>query len=183
LNLSRRDKWYGYFQSSSLAFSTVAAIENRIKKIEANDLVLKNSVNNRNSIGVHIRQGDYLNNSVYTHLEFSYYKNALEKILDTQDYDQIMVYSDSPLESNHIATRLQREFRDVEFYESSGKSDFVTLLEMSAHSGLVLANSTFSWWAAALQSDVIKTVVRPRWYFQNRSLNADFYPKCWIIAD
>jgi hypothetical protein len=180
---SSRDKWYGYFQSSGLALGAVLELEDRIRENSSNLSKMIDSERNIDSIGVHIRQGDYVNNRKYVDLGYGYYQNALCKILRTKSYEQIVIYSDSPLQSNPIATKLREEFQGVTFYDSSGESDFSTLLEMSAHSGLVLANSTFSWWAAALRTNDDKIVVRPKHYFKERNLALDFYPKCWIISE
>ena len=182
-NWSSGVKWYGYFQSSELALGSVLELEDRIKGNSSNLSKMIDLEENVNSIGVHIRQGDYVNNRKYIDLSYSYYQNALGKILRTKSYEQIVIYSDSPLQSNPIARQLRHEFQGVTFYDSSGESDFSTLLEMSAHSGLVLANSTYSWWAAALRNYGEKIVVRPKHYFTDRSLALDFYPKCWIISE
>jgi hypothetical protein len=61
-------------------------------------------------------------------------------------------------------------------------SDYYDLYLMTQVNHLIISNSTFSWWAAYLNTDPKKTVIAPeRYHFDNSWVQSDdLYPPEWI---
>jgi hypothetical protein len=130
-------------------------------------------------IAVHIRRGDLKNFSVEVGLlDSSYYFRAISEIENVIGVQlPIVVFSDEI----SLAKKLLSEFskRDVDFLiPAEGSSPAESLLLMSQSTGIVIANSTFSWWGAMLGKR--KTVIAPSMWFKNMNTPRDLYPGDWI---
>ena len=134
------------------------------------------------TIGLHIRQGDYLGNSLYLELQSDYYLAALNYVMNHKDAKHIHIYSDSSLKDNQIVKDIEDEYPhlSLSFHISQGGRDMYDLLEMSRHRVFICANSTFSWWAAALDETEEKIVIRPERYFSKKPTPRFLYPSSWI---
>lgn len=106
-------------------------------------------------ISVHVRRGDYVNNEFYVDLfENGYYERAMALFPDSR----FMVFSDD------IAwCKKQPIFKDCLFSEGYGEvEDMNRMASCEAH---IIANSSFSWWAAFLSGK--KTIAPKNWYTLN----------------
>ena len=162
---------HGYFQSSKyfarhneIINKTFAFDSNRIKRVEeaVPEILLSNTV------GVHVRRGDYVNNPLYTNLGIEYYQRALKKLNKKSKIDAVIITSNdiewSKENMGHLPYNLI--FSPLEY-----PGDDMLLLARCKN--LVIANSSFSWWAAYF--NMLKfsngSVVAPRpWY----RLSGDF---------
>jgi hypothetical protein len=100
----------------------------------------------QDSIGLHIRRGDYTIKENLKHhglLTDEYFNSILENF---EKGSSLKIYSDSPIQIAKMRF-VQSNFR-VE--ESVAKEPWETLAQLSAHKVIVISNSTFSWWAAFL---------------------------------
>lgn len=102
-------------------------------------------------VAVHVRRGDYCNNPFYVNLmETDYYERAMAEFPDCE----FLVFSDD------IGWCKQQEiFKNCEFSEADEVGDMNL---MSACVGVIMANSSFSWWGAYLSKG---KVVAPREWF------------------
>jgi len=125
-----------------------------------------------NSIGVHIRRDDYLTSDTIPTLPFSYYARAISMV-------------DGPLYifSDDIAW-CKRHFiedyfdRKITFVHLQYYLDF-ELLRLCKHQ--IIANSTFSWWAALLNTNPDKVVVTPDfWITRLDRAKRNNFPADWI---
>jgi hypothetical protein len=131
-------------------------------------------------LSIHVRRGDYVGTRFGT-LSSAYYDSAIKKLKGRGVmWDAIWIFSDDiPL--------TQSEFQGV-FTESDNvvfvdpdldSHSFESLLLMSQSSSLIIANSTFSWWAAVLGNSE-KYVVCPSKWFSHLEDPEDLYPDNWI---
>jgi len=131
------------------------------------------------TICMHVRREDYLAFShLYTILDINYYATAL-KVFDVPK--TILVFS-TDLEWCKKEFSMFRNF-DIRFSNFSFALDFVLL---SKCKNIVIANSSFSWWAAFLFA-ANKTVVAPSpWYRPDGDLghlnSNDMYVDGWNIV-
>ena len=137
-------------------------------------------------IAVHVRRGDYLNagtRDVHGLTGFAYYRNAIERI-DSQFDNQmpLKVFSD-----DHSAARMlfRGNGRKIEFVqEPLGSKPIESMLLMSLGSGIVAANSSFSWWAAWLGEKNTRPVIVPIPWFRTKQINQlDLFLRNWLPLD
>jgi len=156
---------YGYFQS--------------YKYFENVDLFIKNSFTPKISYGIqnitsiHVRRGDYLKlKTKYNQLNFdNYYSKAMSIIND----DKYIVVS------NDIDW-CKYNFKGPKFTFSECKNEIDDFAIMISCKNNIIANSTFSYWAAYLNANPNKKVVSPIiWGGPDLKLDTkDLLPKEWI---
>lgn len=106
-------------------------------------------------VAIHVRRGDYINNPFYIDLtETDYYEKAMA-MFPNQSF---VVFSD-----NIDWCKNQEVFRKCEFSHGTELEDMNNMASCVGH---IIANSSFSWWAAYI-SPYTKKVVAPsvdNWY-------------------
>lgn len=136
--------------------------------VKENDL--KNNIENENSIAVHIRRGDYIKEkSIYTNLgESDYYEKAMEYIRGKVENPIFYLFSD---DTEWLRKKFKgKELVIVEGYE--GKTEQEDLILMSKCKHNIIANSSYSWWAAWLNCNNKKIVIAPKeWFSNNKKTN------------
>lgn len=108
----------------------------------------------RKRVSIHVRRGDYVNNPFYVDLfQTDYYQKAME-MFPNQEF---IIFSDD------IAwCRRQPIFKDCLFADGDEVSD---MNQMAACEHNIMANSSFSWWAAYLNPNPDKKVICPKDWF------------------
>ena len=123
----------------------------------------------KTSVAMHVRRTDYVRENGNVALTLDYYFRALE-MLDKQIGNfNLFVFSD---DKDYV----KEQFNSREYTLVSGVSDLDEFELMRQCSHKIIANSTFSWWAAYLGNDD-SIVIAPTvdiWA-------DDFYPKEWNI--
>jgi hypothetical protein len=129
-------------------------------------------------LSLHIRRGDYANEKEsFGILAIEYYLAAIDDLetLGAQ-WDEIWVFSDEPAAIRKELTGLtNRTFRFVNPPPDSHAGESLDLMSRSKY--IVIANSTFSWWAAYRSHADI--VVRPSKWFKGMSDPQELFPETW----
>ena len=72
------------------------------------------------------------------------------------------------------------KFENVTYVEGNqGANSYLDLYLMSKCKHNIIANSSFSWWGAWLNSNTNKIVICPN-KFSNNDINSEVYPYSWI---
>lgn len=143
-----------------------------------------NQINASESVSVHIRRGDYISNKNaqqhHGNLGIDYYTNALKLLTDTHKEIKVFVFSD---DLNWCKENLKIDIPTY-FVDANQKQNFhfdMYLMSQCKHN--IIANSSFSWWAAWLNQNQNKKVIAPKNWFADQTLNTkDLIPSSWIIA-
>ena len=177
----------GYFQNVKYFSEYSDKIIEKIG-IKAFQKELKNIYKFDNTISLHFRIGDYKYSKLHLIIGVTYYKNALQKIISlTNKNIYIIKYchedEDSSLIERHINT-LKIHFPNVKFERiDKNLDDWQQMLYMSLCDHNIIANSTFSWWSAFLNTNKNKIICIPeKWLCDNDhipDLDCDYH----IIGD
>lgn len=118
---------------------------------------LRKMIESKNSVAIHVRRGDYVR--LGRALPTAYYVKAKKEMERNMEDPVFFIFSDDyEWVKNHI------EWGSKVFYidELCKLEDYEQLFVMSRCHSQVIANSTFSWWAAWLNPDPDKTVIMPK---------------------
>ena len=143
-------------------------------------LKAKNDIISCESVAVHVRRGDYLQNQKtierYGVCGESYYQNAINKILTLHPKSRFFIFSD---DTNWVRSHLTLP-SDSAFVSASNISAVEDLVLMSQCKHQIIANSTFSWWGAWLNNHQQKIVIAPTpWFDDSGIASEDLIPKGW----
>jgi len=135
----------------------------------------RKKITSKESISLHVRRGDYILINGHHLLSMNYYATAL---LELQGKGEIFIFSDDiPWCKEHFT------FCKVNFVEVGEEYLEFELMKLCSHN--IIANSTFSWWAATLNGNIYKIVITPRKWRVNEAeqklMDARlFLPEKWI---
>lgn len=128
----------------------------------------------KNSVAVHVRRGDYLKFGMF--ISAKYYLNAFKYIRMTLNDPTFYFFSDD-IEWTRVCFGNLPEYHYPKI--ASVNKDLDEFCCISACHNQIIANSTFSWWAAWLNSDANKTIVAPKISIWSE----EFYPSTWHLLD
>jgi hypothetical protein len=133
------------------------------------------------SVSIHIRRGDYANALVQNYhgtLNEEYYQAAINTISAAIKNTSFYIFSD---DIKWIKDKLKFS-RPVEFISGSvTKTPYEDFYLMSRCKHNIIANSSFSWWAAWLNSNPGKIVIAPKKWFNNAPYDTrDLIPEGWL---
>jgi len=147
-----------------------------------NDLRIVNEMSGCYSIGVHVRRGDYLassqSGSIHNVLPLSYYKSAINRLHTEQPDAKLFVFSD---DINWARQHIQPlSTKTVFVNHNQGKTAFRDMQLLALCDAIITANSSFSWWAAWLNSKSHKRIIAPnKWFSQDRMSSENILPPTW----
>lgn len=134
-----------------------------------------NVVSEQNSVALHVRRGDYV--SIGCQIQMDFYDKALQFMEEKAGDNQVVyVFSDDILFCREY---FMKYFGRISIVFPEYQSDNLTLddfLIMSHCKHIIMANSTYSWWAAWLNRNDGKIVVCPEFGMWKD----DFYPEEWV---
>lgn len=168
----------GYFQSEkyfsefsddirSLFTSYSVELPSEIKNVLDSDL----------TCGVHVRRGDFTNYPDHHPVQsLNYFQRAMDLMPEGCTF---LVFSDDIAwcKSNFDTT-------NGRFIFIEGNKDFEDISIMRMCSNNIISNSTFSWWAAWLNSNPDKVIVAPKNWFgtaYSHMITSDLYCPGWEV--
>lgn len=135
-----------------------------------------------NSVAIHIRRGDYVTQpttqQLHGNLSLIYYQAAAQAMLQTIENPHFFVFSDDP-DWVRAEFRLPAPMWVIEHNRS--EKDYEDLRLMSSCQHHIIANSTFSWWAAWLAQSAQQVVIAPvPWMIGSRTPIEGLYLPHWL---
>jgi len=183
-NINNNSILVGYWQSEKY----FKEIENIIRseftsknRMSESGLTILKLIQSCNSIGVHFRRGDYVKdsetNKYHGVCSEQFYLDAFSYIVKQVEQPVFFMFSDD-IEWVKENVRFNFQFYYVENTLKNKQED---LWLMSACKHNIIANSSYSWWAAWLNSNPNKIVIAPaKWVAKEGVDTNDFLPEKWI---
>ncbi len=182
---------YGYFQSYKYFQDEFAEIRNMMK-LDTLKLLVNNIYKNDYDeiISMHFRIGDYKAlQAFHPIMPVGYYENALHEIIDNSNDSNnkwTVLYFCEKQDNNEVEEKIEHLksiFPNVTFEKADQLlDDWKQMLMMSLCRHNIIANSSFSWWAAYFNSHTDKIVCYPdKWFGPNLKDNdvQDLFPDTW----
>lgn len=135
-------------------------------------------------VSLHIRRGDYVSNEKFNAAhgtcDLGYYERAAAFVAEQVETPVFYAFSDDPA---WVADHLKLPFEVRYVGHNDGDTNYEDLRLMAACQHQIIANSSFSWWGAWLNSNPNKIVVAPtQWYADRDKQNPDILPKTWLTV-
>jgi hypothetical protein len=146
----------GYFQSEKYFLKyekkirELFTLPNDLQEFATKNIIELKGDSNIPLVAVHVRRGDYVKSPKHIVLDISYYQESKKYIEEKLGLIPRYVYfTDDPL---YVKINFSMKSNDIVF---SGKSlkDYEEFAVMQKCDHFIIANSTFSWWAAWLSKD------------------------------
>lgn len=174
----------GYFQSKKY-WDNVEDLVNKSfyhpELIDDRNNVFLKTIQNSNSVCVHVRLGDYVNNEVARKKHYvctpEYFKKAIDQAQKDLKKPLFIVFTNDIAQAKSIFS----DYPNM-VYSKDDNEALVDLQLMIQCKNFIISNSTFSWWAQYLSRNHNKVVYAPsKWY--NDNTVTDLYDDNWIIIN
>lgn len=173
----------GYWQSELYFINIAAKIRQEFAfKTEITDQnkFYAEKIQNCNAVSLHIRRGDYATNaqtnSIHGLLPIEYYINALKIIKCHVDAPNYFVFSD---DIEWASQNLQLGNNAVYVGHNYGEFSYNDMRLMAMCKHHIVANSSFSWWGAWLNTNPEKIVIAPKRWFVAKNIASTLIPSTW----
>lgn len=170
----------GYFQSPLYFESIAGALRGELNSLLAGmwkdrEITMETVLSSPSSVAVHVRRGDYLHHPAFAVCDTGYYRRAMDRMRDQLESPRFHIFSDDP-------EWCRSEFRepDTEVVDGGAASanplHDLHLMSLARHH--IIANSSYSWWAAWLGDNPGQQVIMPDQWFA-RDIVAPIGEKRW----
>lgn len=164
--------FYGHFQNSKYVDPYLDELRHELRYMGRFANVQKKligEISDCNSVGVHIRRGDYLDNAgVFRVIDEQYYMNAIQYAQIKLRSPQFYFFSDDIVWCKNKFSG----FDDIHFVDDAyANNDIIDFEMLRCCRHFIIGNSTFSWWASKLSEAESKLLIAPRAWFANTDLN------------
>ena len=132
---------------------------------------IANQLSACNSVSLHIRRGDYISDKnaaqTFANLSLDYYHAAIDYIRQRVDNPHFFVFTDD-------IEWVKMQFNDASLCYvdiNRGENSYNDMRLMSFCKHNIIANSSFSWWGAYLNSHCEKIVIAPKNWYRDEETN------------
>jgi hypothetical protein len=172
---------HGYWQNIKYFDSVSELIRKDFifpKFFDTDESKLLDKIKSQSSVGIHVRRGDYLNSPKHYSLSIKYYLDSVKYIRNINAETQAFIFSDDKqwVADNLIKLIPNSQIVNLNAIDQSWKE--MRLMSTTDHQ--IIANSSFSWWAAWLNNSPNKVVIGPKIWFPNEEKRNQVLPKSWI---
>jgi hypothetical protein len=181
----------GYFQSEKYFIDIIHVIRNEFTLREEYLIpishILGQIQSDQPSISIHIRRGDYVNNlrirHTYDICTLDYYALAIQEMLQRNPNASLFIFSDDIewVQDNMLIfpnTTLVSGMRTTSGGNLRPSQEMFLMSRCNHH---IIANSSFSWWGAYLNTLSNKVVIAPNlWNRSKLAPQRNIIPQAWM---
>lgn len=172
----------GYWQSEKYFSDVKDQIrkEFKFKDLDDRNLEYVKRLEKVQSVSIHVRRGDYLNNPLFPEgCTTEYYRKAIQHFQKKLSSPTFIVFSEDIAWCKDDFSRYGEAFEYVNWNKGSKSYQDMFLMTSCKHN--IIANSSFSWWGAWLNPNEEKEIIAPeRWSFDKNKPFNDIIPTTWI---
>lgn len=178
--------WQSYIYFSDISKQLMSELQPS-KPLSKKSIEVLDEINSSKSIAIHVRRGDYVSNSealsFHGLMPLNYYTDAIAFALAKFPDATFFIFSDDQDWCKKNLALEKACFIDHNHVENSWE-DLVLMSKCGHH---IIANSSFSWWAAWMadnhQEAANHLVIAPRnWFKKAQEINtADRFPPHWVL--
>lgn len=182
LNDKKNYLFQGYWQNRTYVEAVQQILNEKLKfniEMDIGEREIQDLMERSVSVSIHIRRGDYL--SPENKVKFSgictedYYKRAIKYFIQKYPQAHFFVFSDDEAYAkNNFKGRTN--FHIMKKHEK----DYHDLFLMSKCEHNIIANSSFSWWAAWLNNNSHKEIICPSKWFNVDDISQRMLVNKWI---
>ena len=138
-------------------------------------------VTEKNSCAIHIRRGDYVKDKLFRGIcDIHYYQAAIQRMKETAHPEVFVIFSDDTLWCREHLAYLLGQTEAVYVDWNTGDKSFQDMHLMSLCRHQIIANSSFSWWGAWLNTNKEKVVIGPRKWWNISGVHTPI-SNSWLI--
>ena len=157
---------FGYFQTPRYFTTVAASLRREIYELLDHGTVVSSGLvgqlSEPGAVAVHVRRADYLRIPMFQVCDRAYYQVAMARLRERLNHPRFYVFSDDP---GWCREQFQEGDQVVVDAGKCASNPLHDLRLMSLASHHIIANSTYSWWAAWLGEKPDQQVMMPeRWY-------------------
>ena len=167
----------GYWQSMKYSSDIIDKLRKELSfknPLTGQNEAVAAEIRNSNSVSIHVRRGDYINTE-YELLGAEYYNKALAVVYKKIQDPMFFIFSDD-IEWCKENFKIEGTF----ITWNKGDDSYIDMQLMSLCKANIVANSTFSIWAASLNSNKGHFVIHPYKYSKFDLQKKDRWPEEWI---
>lgn len=139
---------------------------------------LKSTLECKQSVSIHIRRGDYVNHPLLGGVcEKEYYQKAINLISSKVNNPLFIIFSND-IEWARKNLSIRGDIIFVDWNEGNDSYKDMHLMSLCKHN--IIANSSFSWWGAWLNSNPKKIVIAPRVWTNEVGKHFETVPVEWV---
>lgn len=196
VSTSAKSYYFGYWQNEKYFKDIKQQILEcfSFPELDEENRAIAGRIKNCNSVAIHVRRGDYIKNSAVSRVkravvgiylnnltQTNYYRTAVKEIGERVEAPTFFVFSDD------TAWCQENLFKDTEarieyVTQNVGERSYIDMQLMSMCRHMIIANSTFSWWAAWLNQCEDKIVIAPKdWFGGRKRKKCDIQAEGWVL--
>lgn len=161
----------GYYEDLSFfdfeKYRSIFVSEFKLKnKMDKKNEDILEKIKKTNSVSIHIRRTD---KRMTGYLSLNYYQNAIAYIMKRVENPHFFIFSDNiEWAKNNLVINADHTY--IENDDNHNYCDFELMKNCKYN---IIANSTFSWWAAWLNSFIDKIVIAPKFWGRGQKRDHD----------
>ncbi|MBJ2135409.1 alpha-1,2-fucosyltransferase [Paraglaciecola chathamensis] len=157
----------GYWQDIKLINSALPYMSKIINNnnFSTNYISVLNKINTPNSVTVHVRKGDYISDefsSKFDVCDASYYSNAIAYFLKRNGEKCKFYFITNDID--WVRSNLDLSELKYDFVSGRGLKDYEEMLLIGKAKGVIMSNSTFSWWGVNLSQSSPNVICPASWF-------------------
>lgn len=169
-----------YFSNLKQDLCKIFTLSNKSKAYEAYETLIKGG----KYISVHLRRGDYVNKSNYHNnlaSSYYYYKAVMQLKMTYKDVKFLIFSDDIEFCKDYFTKYFEENVSDFEYVTETTGPEEICLQSLCF--GNIIANSSFSWWGAWLNTNNGPVVAPKNWFGPDGPKDIqDVYCQDWIVV-